>query len=145
LEGTHAARFETDDVMDQIPLVKEFVESLNLWALVRKDKESSERIAACGVFDSTLDELDRSGLWVFGGCSSQRLPAAAEKQVLDVAILRDSSRRIIHPKGLSQLGKDMCGAIVVVSREHPHYTSHSATASLKDDRGSRVGTNSCAT
>jgi len=103
--------WEVDDLHDsEISCVREFIESLNVWVLMWKDKEPAERVTARHIFTSTLAQLDSMGLWVFVGPA----PAASADPkggVVKVAVIRSSNPRIIQPGPLRQLGNEMSAII----------------------------------
>ena len=108
VESEGEGSFAVDDLQDnEMKLVREFIESLNVWVAMWKDKEPSERVTARHIFTSTLDELDSNGLWVFAGPNRTGPTDNTQVREVKVAIVRSSNPRIIQPKPLRQLGKEM--------------------------------------
>ena len=115
LERSTDGGFEADDLHDsEISCVREFIESLNVWVLMWKDKEPAERVTARHIFTSTLDQLDSMGLWVFAG-PAPAASADAKIGEVKIAVIRSSNPRIIQPRPLRQLGNEMSAIIADVA------------------------------
>jgi len=116
-ESAVKGSYEVEDLRDdEIGLVREFVESLSVWVATWRDREPAERITGRHIFTSTIGELDARGLWVFAG--SGNLAACASEtgdREIKIGIFRSANPRIIQPRPLRQLGKEMCCIIVGVS------------------------------
>src|SRR5262249_22661775 len=109
--ATHGS-YEVDDLEDtEISCVREFIESLNVWVLMAKDKEPAERITAHHIFTSTIDQLDSIGLWVFVGPAHAPPARRRKPKAIKIAVIRSSNPRIIQPGPLRQLGNEMCAIV----------------------------------
>jgi transcriptional regulator with XRE-family HTH domain len=115
VERSTGGGYEVDDLHDsEISCVREFIESLNVWVLMWKDKEPAERVTARHIFTSTLAQRDSMGLWVFAG-PAQPAPADAKVEAVKIAVIRSSNPRIIQPAPLRQLGNEMSAIIADVA------------------------------
>jgi hypothetical protein len=112
LERATAMSYEADDLRDhEISSVREFIETLNVWALIWRDKEPAESAAARYALTSILKQLDSKGLWVFAGPTCSAAPEGAPATPLKIAIIRSDNPRIAQPRALRQLGNEMCAIV----------------------------------
>jgi len=110
VERATTGGYEVDDLQDsEISCVREFIESLNVWVLMWKDREPAERVTARHIFTSTLDQLDSMGLWVFAGPTHTAHPT--DVGAVKIAVIRSSNPRIIQPGPLRQLGNEMSAIV----------------------------------
>lgn len=116
MESAEAGKFELDTLAaDQVELISDFVNSVQMWALMWAEVEAGERVKARERFSAKLGELESCGLWVFGARSQEQVGDDSAKQLARLTILKSDNPRIIRPGALREFGEQMCGITALLN------------------------------
>lgn len=101
---------------EQHQAVEDFFQHMHVWGVMWREVEPSERVKACQVFQTKLDELDACGVYVFGERSCEPDADGTDRQMGKLVFKRADDPQIIQPRLLRPLGKAMCLISVPVDR-----------------------------